>query len=91
LSGLEGYRGLPTALGARRHGLGLAESRGRTALALVLAVLAALGLVLEVLVMEEVLLSRCEYKIGSAVYTLEDAVLKVRHGAGPVVNLNCCG
>jgi hypothetical protein len=41
--------------------------------------------------MEEVLFSRCEYEIGSAVYTLEDAVLKVRHGAGPVVNLNCCG
>jgi hypothetical protein len=28
---------------------------------------------------EEMLFSRCEYKFCSAVYTLEDAVLELRH------------
>jgi hypothetical protein len=55
-------------LGAGGHGLRLAESCGRTALALGLAVLTALGFVLEVFVVEEVLFSRCEYEICSAVY-----------------------
>jgi hypothetical protein len=40
----------------------LAKPAARSALALGLAVLAALGLVLEILVVEEVLFSRCEYK-----------------------------
>jgi hypothetical protein len=48
-------------------------------LALGLAILTALGLVLEILVVEEVLFSRCEYEFCSAVYTREDAVLKLRH------------
>jgi hypothetical protein len=48
-------------------------------LALGLAVLTALGFVLEILVVEEVLFSRCEYELCSAVYTNEDAVLKLRH------------
>ncbi len=51
---------------------------GRT-LALVLAGLAALGLVLEILVVEEVLFSRRKYEIRSAIHALEDAVLKLRH------------
>jgi len=86
LSGLKGYRGFPTALGARGHGLRLAESRRRTTLALGLASFAALWLVLEILIVEEVLFSRCEYEIRPAVYALEDAVLKIRHGTGPIVN-----
>src|ERR1043166_873906 len=37
------------------------------------------------------LLSRCEYEICSAVYTFEDAVLKLRHiTCAPLINLNCC-
>jgi hypothetical protein len=48
-------------------------------LAFGLAVLTTLGLVLEILVVEEVLFSRCEYKLCAAVYTREDAVLKLRH------------
>ena len=44
-----------------------------------LAILTALGLILEVLVVEEVLFSRCEYEVCSAVYALEDAVLEIRH------------
>ena len=78
LGGLEGYRSFPTALRTTGHGLGLCVT-ARGALALGLAVLTALGLVLEILVVEEVLFSRCEYKLRSAVYTLQSAVLKLRH------------
>ena len=81
LSRLERHGGLTTALRARGHRLGLGKSAattGRT-LALRLAGLAALGLVLEVLIVEEVLFSRCKYKICSAIDALEDAVLEFRH------------
>jgi len=44
-----------------------------------LAILATFGFVLEILVVEEVLFSRCEYEICSAIYTLEDAILELRH------------
>jgi len=54
-----------------------------------LAILTALGLILEVFVMEEVLFSRCEYKIGTAIDALEDAILKLGHVVVPRVNLNC--
>jgi hypothetical protein len=38
---------------------------------------------------EEVLFSRCEYKIRSAVHALKDAVLKLRHSnSAPFVSLN---
>jgi hypothetical protein len=53
-----------------------------------LASFAALGLVLKVLVVEEVLFSRCEDEIGSTVYAFEDAVLKLRHSNVPVIDLN---
>jgi hypothetical protein len=56
--------------------------------ALGLAILTALGLILKVLVVEEVLLSRCEYKIRCAIDALEDAILKLRHIVVPRVNLN---
>ena len=49
------------------------------ALALDFAVLAPFGLVLEVLVVEEVLFSRCKYEICSAINALENAILKLRH------------
>jgi hypothetical protein len=60
-------------LRARGHGFRFGEpaatAPGRT-LALQFAVLAALGFVLEVFVMEEVLFSRCKYKIRPAINTL---------------------
>ena len=58
-------------------------------MALGLAGLAALGLVLEVFVMEEVLFSRCKYEIRPAIDTFEDAILKLRHIAIPRYNVNC--
>jgi hypothetical protein len=52
--------------------------------ALGLAILTALGLILEILVVEEVLFSRCEYKIRCAIDALEYAILKLRHvGCSP--------
>jgi hypothetical protein len=54
-----------------------------------LAILTALGLVFEVFVVEEMLFSRCEYKIGCAIDALEDAILKLRHVVVPRINLNC--
>ena len=44
-----------------------------------LAILAALGLILEVFVVEEMLFSRCEYEIRCAIDALEDAILKLGH------------
>jgi len=60
---LEGDRGFAAALRARGHGLRFGEAPGATALALGFACLAALGFVLEILVVEEVLFSRREYEI----------------------------
>ena len=80
LGGFEWNRGLPPALRACGHGFGLRESRARRALALGLAVLTALGFILEVLVVEEVLFSRCENEVCPAVNTLEDSILEIRHG-----------
>ncbi len=88
LSRLEGHRGFPAALRAGGHRLGFGIA-ARCSLPLGLAGLAALRLVLEILVVEEVLFSRCEYEICSAVYTFEDAVLKLRHiTCAPLINLN---
>jgi len=53
-------------------------------LALGLTYLTALGLIPEVLVVEEVLFSRREYKIRAAIHAFENAVLKLRHGLFPV-------
>jgi len=54
-----------------------------------LAILTALRLILEIFVVEEVLFSRCEYKIRCTIDALEDAILKLRHVVVPRVNLNC--
>ena len=85
LGRFEGNRGITAALRARGHGFGLGESPAATAasaggtLTLGLTGLAALGLVLEILVVEEMLFSRCEDEIRSAIDAFEDAVLEIRH------------
>jgi hypothetical protein len=79
LGGLEGNRGFPPALRTGSHGFRFGKAPGRRTLALVLADLAALGLVLEILVVEEMLFSRRKYEIRSAIHALQDAVLKFRH------------
>jgi len=76
---LKRHRGFPATLRTGGHGFGFSKTRARTALAFGFAGLTPFGFVLEILVVEEVLFSRCEYKICSAVYALEDAVLKLRH------------
>jgi hypothetical protein len=53
-------------------------------LAFGLAVLTTLGLVLEILVVEEVLFSRCEDKFGSALRALEHPILELRHNVNLV-------
>ncbi len=57
---------------------------------LVLQVLQRLGSFLKVLVVEEVLFSRCENEICSAIHAFENAVLELRHGLFPVINLTTC-
>jgi len=84
LRGLKGNRGFTAALRACGHGLGFGETAAAAALPLGFACLAALGFVLEILVVEEVLFSRGEYEIRRTVYTLENSVLKLRHNLCPV-------
>jgi hypothetical protein len=84
---LEGNGCLPAALRAIGHGLGFGETGTGGTLALCLASLAALGFILKILIVEEMLFSRCEYKFGTAIDARETAVLKLRHGLFPVDNL----
>jgi hypothetical protein len=77
-------------LGAGGRGFGLGKTPTSGPLALGLASLAALGFVLKVLVLEEVLFSRCENEIRPAVYALEYSILKLRHSLCPVNSMNCC-
>src|ERR1035437_6709859 len=88
LGRFEGNRGLAAALRALRGGFGFRKTGSRRTLALGLAGLAPLGLILEILVVEEVLFSRCEYKIRAAIHAFENAVLKLRHGLFPVDTLS---
>jgi hypothetical protein len=90
LRGFERNCGFTTALRTGGHGFGFGEARRRRTAsgALALAGFAPFGFVFEVFVVEEVLFSRCEYEICSAVYALEDAVLELRHTVRPVINLN---
>ncbi len=56
-----------------------------------LAILAALGLILKILIVEKVLFSRCEDEIGTAIHALQYTILKLRHMyLRPVTNLICC-
>jgi hypothetical protein len=83
LGRFEGNRGFTAALRALRGGFGFGKTGSRRTGALGLAGLATLGLILEVLVVEEVLFSRCENKIRVAIHAFEHAVLKLRHGLIP--------
>jgi hypothetical protein len=74
-------------LRARGHGFRFGKASAAGAGSFLFAYFAALRLVLKVLVMEEVLFSRCEDEIGSTVYAFEDAVLKLRHSNFPVIDL----
>jgi len=78
LRGFEGHGGFAAALRTNGHGFRLAGARWPR-LPLALARFAAFGLVLEVLVVEEVLFSRCENKFGSALRALEIPILELRH------------
>jgi hypothetical protein len=76
-------------LRTHRHCLGLGETAATGTLALGLTGLAALGFVLEVLIVEEVLFSRRENEISPTIYTLKYSILKIRHGhSAPLNNLN---
>ena len=88
LGRLERHRCLPPALGALGSGFRFGEAGTGGTLPLRFTRFAALGFILEVLVVEEVLFSRCKYKIRSAVYTLKNAVLKLGHGVFPVIHLS---
>jgi hypothetical protein len=75
-------------LRAHRHRFGFGEPATGRALALGFATFATLRFVLEILVVEEVLFSRCEDKIRSTINALEHAVLKLGHGVFPVIHLS---
>jgi hypothetical protein len=90
LSRFERNGGFAPALGTRGHGFRFGEATATGAGPFLFTGFTALRLVLEVLVVEEVLFSRCEDKVCSTVYTFEDAVLKLRHSNVPVIDLNIC-
>jgi hypothetical protein len=86
---LKWHRGFPTALRAGGHGFRFGKARGRGALAFGFAILATLGLVFEIFVVEEVLFPRCKDKLRSAINALENAILKLRHSnCAPLSDLN---
>ena len=74
----EGNRGFAPALGTTGYGFGFTGTGGH-ALALAFASFAAFRFIPKIFVVEEVLFSRCEYEVCSAIYALEDAILKLRH------------
>jgi len=78
---LERNRGFRTAV--RTSGACLRPHPGAPAGALRLALLAALGVVLELFVVEEELLAGCENEFGAAIDALQNSVCKV-HGRLPL-------
>ena len=81
LSGLEGHRCFSAAL--RTVDPGFRAHPGAAADALRLALLAVLGVVLELFLVEEKLLAGGEYKLSAAIAALQDSVLKF-HGQLPL-------
>jgi hypothetical protein len=71
---LERYSGCSAALGA--CGPRLCAHLGATTDALCLALFAVFGIVLELFIVEEELLARCEDKIRAAIYTFQGSISK---------------
>src|SRR5580658_10063462 len=84
----ERHRSLAAALRTNGHGFRFAAARW-PGLPLALARFAALGLVLKILVVEEVLFSRCENKFGSALRALENPILELRHNPNLIPRTGC--
>jgi hypothetical protein len=82
LGGPERHRGFPSALRTVGRRLYLAVAARSAFLALPLARFAALGLVPEVLIGEELLFSRRKHKIRITIDTLEYSILKLWHLPG---------
>ena len=79
LGGPEGNRRFPAALRTDCCCLRSRRSGRRRSLPLYLARLAALGFILEVLVVEEMLLSRRENELRSTISALDNPILKLWH------------
>jgi hypothetical protein len=82
LRGFEGNRGFGAALGA--CGAGFGAHPLLSARALGLALLAVLGVVCKLLVVEEKLLAGREYKLGAAIYALQYSIYEL-HGRLPKI------
>jgi hypothetical protein len=80
LGGLERYRGFGPALGTRSPGLGANFLAATNALRL--ALLAALGIVRELFVVEKYLLAGCENKLGATINACEYSIREF-HGRLP--------
>src|SRR5580704_12482777 len=81
LCGLKWNSCLPPALRTNRHGFHLAGRRW-PALPFAFTGFTALGLVLEILIEEEMLFPRGENKFRSAIRTLQNSILELRHNPG---------
>ena len=86
LGGLERHRSLSAA--GRARGAGFRPHPGSSAGALCLALLAALGVISEFLVVEKKLLACSEHKISSAIDALENLILEF-HGRLPRSREGC--
>ena len=79
----EGNGCLPPALRTNGGCLRPLRAGRRRSLPLGLARLATLGLIFEILVVEEMLLSRRKHKLRATIRTLDDSILKLRHQNRP--------
>jgi len=79
LGRFEGNRRFPPALRANGRRFRSLCSGTRRSLPFGLARLAAFGFILEILVVEEMLLSRGKYELCPAIRALDDSILKLRH------------
>ena len=86
LSGPERDGSFPPALRADGCRLYSLRAGSRRSLTLTLTSFAALGFILEIFIVEEVLLSRCKNELGATISALEDSILKLwhhHHSRGP--------
>jgi hypothetical protein len=80
LGGLERHSGFRCAF--RTGGAGLGANSRSAARALRLALLAVLGVIRELLIVEKQLLAGCKHELSAAIYALQDAIYKL-HGRLP--------